>query len=422
MQNKGSIRYWHRTDKPNKNGTAPVFVIYSVAGKRQYINTGVVVFPEQYDEGEITALAPSVGRKKYGLKIIDIPGRDDAKRDNTAVKKVKDTIRTIEDRFRLDGVQYTSAMVKTEYDKIRNPEKYIKPPLAFAAYTTGFINECEATKPSGTIKEYRTVEKRILEYDTQTLLCDVDYNYLEGFYQHLMTCGIGNITAAKQLSTAKTFISYAVKKGLEVNPQYKSFTVKRDTDIEVISITQAEFDTLREIDVKGNARLDAIRDVFLFSCSTGMRFSDLEQLARPQIKEDHITQTVAKTKQKLKIPLNKYSREILAKYADAPRPLPIISNQKSNDALHDLCKEAGINEPIEIVRFKGVERITEVLPKHELVTMHAGRKTFCTLSLERGMNAQEVMAISGHRDYRSFKRYVNITSQQSQKAMAKAWE
>lgn len=422
MIKKGTLRLWHRTDKPNKNGAAPVHVIYSVGGKRQYFNTGAIVFPEQFNDGEITALAPSVGRKKYGLKIYEIPGREDAKRDNEAIREVINTIKRITDRFRLDGVIYTSEMVKVEFDKMRYPERFATPRPTFSAYVAAFIKECEASKPAGTIKEYRTVERRINEYDTETLLADVDYNFLERFYQYLTTCGIGNITAAKQLSTAKTFISYAVKKGLDVNPQYKAFSAKRDTDIEVIALTQKEFNKLREVDLSEKPRLDAIRDVFLFSCSTGMRYSDLAQLAHHQIKDDYILQTVAKTKQKLRIPLNKYSREILAKYADAPKPLPIISNQKSNDALHDLCEEAGFTDPVEIVRYKGTERVTEVLPKHELITMHCGRKTFCTLSLERGMNAQEVMAISGHRDYRSFKRYVNITSQQSQRAMAKAWE
>ncbi len=422
MEIKGTVRLWHRTDKPKKNGAAPVHIIYSIAGERRYINSGAIVYPEQYNGGEITALAPSIGRKKYNLKIYEIPGRGDAKRDNDAIINTIATIRKIEDRFNLDGTIFTSKMVKAEFDKLRYPEKFKKPALTFAKYVTTFISESEATKNIGTIKEYRTVEKRIQEYDTNILLSDVDYNYLEGFYKYLISCGIGNITAHKQLSTTKTFITYAVKKGLEVNPQYKAFTSKKDTDIEVIALTQGEFNILWDLDLSDTPRLDAIRDVFLFSCSTGMRYSDLAQLARYQIKEDVIIQTVAKTGQLLTIPLNKFSRAILNKYADYPKPLPVISNQKSNDALHDLCELAGIDEPIEIVRYKGSQRISEVFKKFELITMHTGRKTFVTLSLEKGMKAEEVMKISGHSDYKSFKRYVNITTNQSKKSMAKAWE
>ena len=84
-------------------------------------------------------------------------------------------------------------------------------------------------------------------------------------------------------------------------------------------------------------------------------------------------------------------------------------------------KSAGINDPVEIVRFKGSERVPIIYPKHQLISMHTGRKTFVTLSLEKGMSAEEVMAITGHSDYKSFKRYVKITEARSKVVMAKAW-
>jgi len=86
-----------------------------------------------------------------------------------------------------------------------------------------------------------------------------------------------------------------------------------------------------------------------------------------------------------------------------------------------LCKEAEINEPIEIVRFRGSKRETETFPKYELIHLHTGRKTFCTLSLEKGMSAEQVMSISGHTDYKSFKRYVDVTEKLKKVVMEKAW-
>ena len=53
--------------------------------------------------------------------------------------------------------------------------------------------------------------------------------------------------------------------------------------------------------------------------------------------------------------------------------------------------------------------------------MHTARKTFCTLSLARGMSAEEVMRISGHVDYRSFTRYVNVANDKKKTVMQKAW-
>ena len=61
-------------------------------------------------------------------------------------------------------------------------------------------------------------------------------------------------------------------------------------------------------------------------------------------------------------------------------------------------------------------------PKHELISAHTARKTFITVSLELGMTAEEVMKVSGHNTYKSFKRYVNVTKERTRRAMSNAWE
>ena len=50
-----------------------------------------------------------------------------------------------------------------------------------------------------------------------------------------------------------------------------------------------------------------------------------------------------------------------------------------------------------------------------------GRRTFCTLSLSKGINAQTVMTLSGHSDYKSFQRYIDISEEQKRSAMEKGW-
>ncbi len=144
-------------------------------------------------------------------------------------------------------------------------------------------------------------------------------------------------------------------------------------------------------------------------------------MKREHIKQDEIKLTVKKTKEPLTIPLTPFSKAILEKYEALHRPLPVISNQKLNDYVKELCHLAGITEPIEIVRFRGTKREAITYPKYELIGVHTGRKTFSTLSLEKGMSAEEVMTITGHRDYQSFKRYVKVTEQRKKIVMLKAW-
>lgn len=60
----------------------------------------------------------------------------------------------------------------------------------------------------------------------------------------------------------------------------------------VIALTQAEFDALYNFDLTNNKRLDQVRDVFCFSCATGLRYSDIAQLRQGHIQDGTIT-TVA---------------------------------------------------------------------------------------------------------------------------------
>jgi integrase len=152
-----------------------------------------------------------------------------------------------------------------------------------------------------------------------------------------------------------------------------------------------------------------------------LRYSDIAQLRREHLRKNEIRLKVQKTKSDLTIPLNSISAAILEKYSHNQKPLPVISSQNLNYAIKDLCKLAEINKPVEVVRFSGKKRIVTVKPKYEFIHFHTGRKTFVCLSLEKGMGAEEVMTITGHTDYKSFKRYVYVTEKRKQVVMNKAW-
>lgn len=96
--------------------------------------------------------------------------------------------------------------------------------------------------------------------------------------------------------------------------------------------------------------LERIRDVFLFSCFTGLRQSDVYNLRRSDIKENHIEITTIKTANSLIIDLNNHNKAVLDKYKDIhfenDKALPVISNQKMNDYLKELAEMAEIDEPV----------------------------------------------------------------------------
>ncbi len=166
-----------------------------------------------------------------------------------------------------------------------------------------------------------------------------------------------------------------------------------------------------------------MRDVFLFQCFTGLRYSDVFNLRRSDIKGDHIEVTTVKTSDSLIIELNKHSKAILDKYKDVAfeddKVLPVITNQKMNDYLKELAELAGIDEPVRQTYYRGNERIDEVTPKYALLGTHAGRRTFICNALALGIPPQVVMKWTGHSDYKAMKPYIDIADDIKANAMSK---
>ena len=101
---------------------------------------------------------------------------------------------------------------------------------------------------------------------------------------------------------------------------YNTFKPKlKTTQAKVIFLTDEEVTKIIECEIPDTKKyLERVRDVLIFCCYTGLRYSDVENLRRSDIKENHIEVTTVKTADSLTIELNKHSRAILEKYADIP--------------------------------------------------------------------------------------------------------
>jgi integrase len=192
----------------------------------------------------------------------------------------------------------------------------------------------------------------------------------------------------------------------------------------VIFLTWAELTKLREYNIPDTKKyLDRVRDVFMFQCFTGLRYSDVFNLKRCDIKGNHIEVTTVKTADSLIIELNNRSKAILDKYKDVhfehDKVLPVITNQKMNDYLKELAELAEINDPVRETYYKGNQRIDETMPKYALLGTHAGRRTFICNALSLGIPAQVVMKWTGHSDYKAMKPYIDIADEIKANAMDK---
>lgn len=447
----GTVRFVLRADKTKADGQAPIEIVYSLHGQRKTFNSGMALFPALWDaqaqRGAYLSKKDSKGVREGLPASLDLlPTLSDINELNAMLGQVKIDLKKVEDFLVSKSDKYTSADVKAEYDRRRDkaaPTKKEDARTYLVDFMDSYIESIRSSRAVGSIKVYRTTRAHVSTFEkakrSRIQLLDAGYGFLQSFHNYLIEDKQHlNATAAKQVGTVKTFLALARKHGYAINPTYRDFSVKRDT-LEVIALTQDEFLTLYNLDLSGDELISVstdpdkkdrkvslkalakVRDVFCFSCVTGLRYSDLAQLRREHVRGNYIRLTVTKTKEPIEIPLTAYASEILSRYPHQIKSLPIISSQKFNEYIKALCRYAGINEEIEIVRYRGAKRDAVVYPKYELISAHTGRKTFATLSLEKGLNAEEVMAITGHRSYASFKRYVNVTKERKKAAMWKAW-
>ena len=251
-------------------------------------------------------------------------------------------------------------------------------------------------------------------------------------------------TVQKHYLNLKWFLGWAVRNGYaketeigKVQPKFKII------EKPVIFLTKDELLALYNYQVPANgvkvtlhkydgeeykkevhdaAALEKTRDLFCFCAFTSLRYSDMAALKRTDIVGDYIYITTQKTNDRLPINLNKYAKAILEKYKDHKYPgglaLPVITNQRMNEYLKDLCELCGINTPITRVNVRAGKREEETRPKYELMGTHAGRRTFICFALSSGIPPQVVMKWTGHSDYKAMRPYIDIAEKVKAEQMA----
>lgn len=271
-------------------------------------------------------------------------------------------------------------------------------------------------------KNHLMAFKKFAKNPSFDLFSEKGLNDLVDFFRK--DCDMLNSTIGKQMGYLKWFLKWAAAKGYHNNLECNTFKPKlKTTQSKVIFLTDEEVKKIMDFEIPETKKyLERVRDVLIFCCYTGLRYSDVENLRRSDIKEDHIEITTVKTADSLVIELNKHSKAILDKYKDVAfegnKALPVISNQKMNKNIKELGRLVGIDTPVRITQYRGNERIDHVYPKYELLCTHTGRKTFICKALSLGIAPNVVMKWTGHSDYKAMKPYIDIADSVRANAMS----
>ena len=353
---------------------------------------------------------------------------------NASLLEYYTEIQSIFKRFEVEDVMPTPEQIKEAFNALHKPvSEEPKPkkealPCDFFQVFDDFVEDCgrQNNWTDSTFEKFAAVKNHLTNFREGLTFEFFDERGLNDYVGYLRDVKeMRNTTIGKQLSFLKWFLRWAFKKGVHQNNAYDSYKPKlKSTQKKIIFLTWDELNRLREFKIPSNKQaLERVRDVFLFQCFTGLRYSDVLNLRRSDIKGDHIEVTTIKTSDSLIIELNNHSKAILDKYKDVAfeddKVLPVITNQKMNDYLKELAEMAGIDEPIRQTYYKGNERIDEVTPKYALLGTHAGRRTFICNALALGIPPQVVMKWTGHSDYKAMKPYIDIADDIKANAMSK---
>ena len=353
---------------------------------------------------------------------------------NASLLEYYTEIQSIFKRFEVEDVMPTPEQIKEVFNALHKPvSEEPKPkkealPCDFFQVFDDFVEDCgrQSNWTDSTFEKFAAVKNHLTNFREGLTFEFFDERGLNDYVGYLRDVKeMRNTTIGKQLSFLKWFLRWAFKKGVHQNNAYDSYKPKlKSTQKKIIFLTWDELNRLREFKIPFNKQaLERVRDVFLFQCFTGLRYSDVFNLRRSDIKGDHIEVTTVKTSDSLIIELNNHSKAILDKYKDVAfeydKVLPVITNQKMNDYLKELAELAGIDEPIRQTYYKGNERIDDVTPKYALLGTHAGRRTFICNALALGIPPQVVMKWTGHSDYKAMKPYIDITDDIKANAMSK---
>lgn len=354
------------------------------------------------------------GKKKVAASII-----------NREIQRIEDIVNDIFSLYDIKNAVPSEQEFKEEYNE-RNGKAKANTKNIFDYYNEFIISESrEKGWTYATTQKHRTIKNHLFNFSNRLEFSDLNEKGINMFVDYLLNLTdddgeltMKNTTIKKDVAILLWFLRWASDKGYNKETAHLTYKVKLKTvPKKIIFLDWDELMRMYNVEgIKDNERI--ANDRFLFSCFTSLRFSDMDNLKWNNVKDGYIEITSIKTNDPLIIELNKYSSSILERYKKASGSVfPRMSNQKMNIYIKRVAEAAGINTLVNITYFQGGRRIDKVVPKYELITTHAGRRTFICNALMLGIAPNIVMKWTGHANYNAMKPYIEIADKAKKSAM-----
>jgi site-specific recombinase XerD len=386
MKTKITLHFYAKSTKANAHGLLPIYVRLTVDGKRLEFSTKKFVEKSKWSN-ELSKMKGTTEEARSINSYLDLMKSKVLDAQMELLHRNEDL--SIENfKNRLLGTGERQRMLIPIFQDHNNKIKE----LVGKEYAPGTL-ERYSTSLKHTI-EFMQWKYNISDID----ITKIDHAFItdyEFWLRSVRNCA--NNTAVKYLKNFNKIIKICLANDwLDKNPfaNYKS----KVKEVERVYLTEAEIQSIIEKDFK-TERLSLVRDIFLFSCFTGLAYIDVKNLTKSHISfgidgEKWIFTHRQKTESASKIPILPVTQMIIDKYENNPqcisedKLLPILSNQKMNAYLKEIAAVCEIEKEL---------------------TFHIARHTFATtVTLTNGVPIESVSKMLGHKNLRTTQHYAKV--------------
>jgi integrase len=409
-------------NKPERvSGRSLIYLQFKYNGQKFVFSTGQNINPKNWD------------KKRQRVKSNTDTTKEGQHSLNDLLHHLEQTLLTVYRREISKGVIPTKSVLKESLLQSVRPTGNNQQTFygLLERFINGEIKHRGQEKSPNTIKTYKTLHGHLQQFErAKKWPIHFDNIHLEFLYKYITflrsTLMLKQNSIAKDVQILKTVMKKAValKMTTNISFQEEDFTASRE-DTDAVYLTDKEIQKLYRFDFSSNSRLEQIRDLFVFGCYVGLRYSDYSTVRPEHIvdietengsKEYFIKRITTKTKELVIIPCYPVVLQIFDKYKDNPNRLPkALSTQKFNVGIKQVCKIAGFTEA-------GRLATKPKLQLYESISSHTARRSFATNLYLEGFPVIDLMKITGHRTEKAFMRYIKVTKLDAAKRLKKHYE
>ncbi|MBW4359372.1 site-specific integrase [Flavobacterium taihuense] len=386
MKARITVLFYLRKSKVNAQGQMPIYQRITIDGQRFDISTGLYIEEVKWS---------SEASKMKG-------NTEEARLTNGRLEIMRAKVYETEKKLFMSEVEITLESFKNEYQGKKARQRLLMP--IFEEHNRKMKELVGQEYAPGTLERYATSLKHTKDflswkYNTSDIAIEkIDHAFITEYEFYLRSerkCA--NNTAVKYIKNFHKIINQCLANGWLNRDPFANYKSKVKEVIREF-LDEKEIEEIINKDF-GIERLEVVRDIFIFSCFTGLAYVDVQQLSQDNIAigidgDKWIFKNRQKTDTTSKIPLLPMAMEIVKKYENHPlcvnqkRLLPILSNQRMNSYLKEIATICKIKKDL---------------------TFHIARHTFATtITLSNGVPLETVSKMLGHTNLKTTQHYAKI--------------